>query len=612
MKQSPNIDGIFMPRQNPNQKPLPRGAAIPRRPSSSPQSIPQLKLPSPQMHNTMPTTTPKEALNGMDITLDDPVDSKKMKGGRRGHKNRSDRHGLKRIFHKPSRRQVICSLVVLFVLLAGVGGYFGYVVYHNLHKILQGGGHSAILSNSLDLAALQHEGDGRINILVGGYSAGDTAHEDAVGGGGEYLTDSMMLVSIDPVNKTASLVSIPRDLWVQLPGCTAGFTEQKINAAYECGAGLNNQNPKAGLTYMSNIVKNVFGVNINYAAVVDYTAFEDLVNAVGGITVNIQGTDPRGILDRNFDWVCDYKCFEVKYPNGPATLNGTQAMYLARARGDAVAPEYEGYGFANGDFERQQNQRDMLIAIEGKAEQISFLANPVKVTQFLNGLGSNVITNLDQNDALALAKIVKDIPSSKITSVGIPNTLEGDSNPILTSGYAEDGTVSVEEPVAGLDNYTALQNFIHSKLVDPYIIKEHPTIAIYNGTTTAGAAAAEEAILQSYGYDVVSIGTAATQNYQTTVFYDTTDGKLPVTKQYLQNRLGVKATSGPAPTGLTAISTSTTTTGTATPTPSPTPTPSAQYVIILGEDNVSQLVPSSSTSSSAIDTNSGASSNYSD
>ncbi|HEV2412278.1 MAG TPA: LCP family protein [Candidatus Saccharimonadales bacterium] len=574
-KKSPNIDGIYIPRHKAGQDFASKGAAIPRRAAPvEGASTPKLTLPSPQTENAMPAQ-----LSGLDITLDEPVESKKV----RRHKQR--RKGWRKVFHKPSRKAVLSTLVAIVVLVLAVGGYFGYIAFHNIDKILQGGGHSAALNGNL--AALQHEGDGRVNILVGGYSAGDAAHVDASGGGGQFLTDSMMLVSIDPVNDTADLVSIPRDLWVKLPGCTPlgyGDVENKINAAYECGAGLNDQNPKAGLTYMSKIVSGVTGVNVNYAAVVDYTAFEDLVNAVGGVTVNIQGTDPRGVLDRNFDWVCNYHCYEVKYPNGSVTLNGTQAMYLARARGDTVAPQYAGYGFAQGDFERQQNQRQMLIGIESKAKSVSFLANPVKVTDFLNGLGSNVVTNLDQGDALALARIVKNMPSSKITSVGIPNTLQGSSTPILTSGYQVGA--SIEEPVAGLFDYSDLQTYLRSKLVDPYIIKEHPTIAIYNGTTVAGLASTEEAILKSYGYNVVSVANAPTQDYTQTVFYDTTHGALPVTKQYLQNRLGVNANYNLPQSFMT-----TTTTPSAGPgKPAITTTkPPAQYVIILGQDAASQL-----------------------
>lgn len=498
------------------------------------------------------------------------------------------KHKLKKrhLFHQPTRRAIVSGLIIFLVLIMGSGGYFSYVAYHNLHKVLRGGGHSSILgnTNTIDLAALQHEGDARINILVGGYSVDDPHHLDSgSGGAGALLTDSMMIVSIDPVNDTASLVSMPRDLQVDMSKCASiGIPdEEKLNAAYECGAGLQDQDPTAGLAYMSQVVGQVTGMTINYAAVVDYAAFTDLVNAVGNITIDIQGTDPRGILDRNFDWVCDYKCYEVKYPNGPATLDGTQAMYLAQARGDYVAPQYAGYGFGGSDFERQENQRKMLIAIAQKAESVSFVTNPVKVIAFLNGLGSNVVSNIGQNDALSLAKVVKNIPFSKIASVGIPNTVTGSTDPILTTGILNGADVLV--PTDGLYDYDQLHSFLDSQLVDPYIIKEHPTIALYNGTTSAGLATQEEAVLKSYGYNVVSVANAPSQNYTNTVFYDTTNGKLPVTKQYLQNRLGVKAITTPLPSSF-MVTTTTPASGT---TPAKTSTaPPAQYVIILGQNAV--------------------------
>lgn len=458
--------------------------------------------------------------------------------------------------------------MVVFLLLIGAGGYFGLMAYHDITKILRGGGHSANLSG-LNLAALQHEGDARINVLVVGW---DPPVD------GDQTTDTIMIASIDPVNNTGSLISIPRDLWVKLPGCQL-FSEQKINAAYECAAGLNglqDTNPRAGMAYLSKIVKAVTGVNINYVAVVDNQAFKTSVDAVGGVTIDIQGTDPRGVLDRNFDWRCDYKCFLVKYPNGPVHLDGTQALYLAQARGDAVAPQYTGYGFANGDFERQQNQRKIVIGLAQSAKSISFLANPVKVLDFLNGLGTNVVTNISQSDALKLIPIVEKIPFSKITSVDIPTS---GSNAILTTG-GYDG-LSVVEPTAGIFSYSQLQEFVRSNLIDPYIIKEHPTIALYNGTNVAGLAAQEAAVLKSYGYNVVSVATAPTQDYSQTVFYDTTGGALPVTKQYLQNRFGVKAQESGLPTAFMTTSTTLASKGRPAAT---TTKPVAQYVIVLGQN----------------------------
>src|SRR5258708_30037544 len=105
---------------------------------------------------------------------------------------------------------------------------------------------------------------------------------------------------------------------------------------------------------LAEVIQQNLGIKTNYYALINYNALKDGVNAVGGIGVNIQSSDPRGLYDPSIDWSTHGPL--VKLKNGVQHLNGEQALDLARARGDA----YGSYGFARSDFDRTQNQRMMM------------------------------------------------------------------------------------------------------------------------------------------------------------------------------------------------------------------------------------------------------------
>ncbi len=173
------------------------------------------------------------------------------------------------------------GLAVLALLIVTGGLLFGQGLL-KLHKVFKGGAANvAALQANVSPSLLKGEGDGRVNILLLG-NGGD-------GHDGPDLTDTMMLASIDPVNKTADLLSIPRDLWVQVPS----YGSMKINAAYEVGkynylgkiddSNANTQGVEAGFKLADQVVENVIGVNIDYNALVNFTSFKQAVDSVGGV-----------------------------------------------------------------------------------------------------------------------------------------------------------------------------------------------------------------------------------------------------------------------------------------------------------------------------------------
>jgi len=338
---------------------------------------------------------------------------------------------LKRIFNKKVIKRTILTLLIVFLC---TGVFLGGKFIYDLSKTFNGN-----IFGLLFPTKLKGEDSGRVNILLAGYSADDPSHA------GAELTDSIMLVSIDTKNNTAWMLSVPRDLWVNIPG----YGYQKINAAYEDGQSDNfsaGGYPNGGMGELEQIVSQKFGIPIDYYALIDYTAFKQAVDAVGGITINIQSTDPRGLYDAYT---------HLKLPNGWVTLDGQQALNLARARGDNAAGDIS-YGFANSDFDRTLHQRQMLLALKQKVGTTGVISNPISLSQLFDAMGNNVKTDFNVSDIRRLYSLSKKIPTNKIQSLSLNNS---NGINLLTGYYTSDGQDALV-PVAGINNYSAIQEFV--------------------------------------------------------------------------------------------------------------------------------------------------------
>lgn len=349
---------------------------------------------------------------------------------------------------KPRWKRVLLTIaIVLGIALVGSGAWVGWKFVSNLAKIY-GWNHIGGLLHS---TKLKGEDQGRVNILLAGNSADDPGH------GGANLTDSIMVVSIDTRNHKAFLLSIPRDLYVNIPD--NGYA--KINETYPDGESEHfNESgyPAGGMGLLEKVVSAKLGVTIQYYALVDYTALKNAVNAVGGITINIQSSDPRGLYDPSPDLANNYAPL-VNLKNGIQTLNGTQALGLARARGDS----YRAYGFPRSDFDRTEHQRQIILALKDKATGLGTLSNPVKLGELADSFGSNVKTDFQASETRRLYTVMKSIPNGSITSVGLNNA---NGQNLLTSYTTRLGQ-SALVPRAGIDDYSEISAFVQQLVTPP-------------------------------------------------------------------------------------------------------------------------------------------------
>ncbi|GAC1521743.1 MAG: hypothetical protein NVS3B14_22950 [Ktedonobacteraceae bacterium] len=160
----------------------------------------------------------------------------------------------------------------------------------------------------------------RINILLLGY--GGAGHD------GAYLTDSLVVMSIIPSTHHTTLLSVPRDLWVQYPPNSGNYT--KINAIYTI-ASNNNANPAAGGNAIAQKVSLVTGLNIQYWMTINFVGFRKFIDSIGGVDVNVPdaftakypANDNPSI---NASWIT------VHFSKGMQHMNGATAIVYARSR----------------------------------------------------------------------------------------------------------------------------------------------------------------------------------------------------------------------------------------------------------------------------------------
>lgn len=516
-QQQPSLDG-FVPRR-PGSQLGERHGTTPR------QEVKQGLRPSsePSVRN-QPTTLRPSPTASIRSEIDESlkrIDTGEGEiGGKKGRR-RKDKKPKSKV-----RRIIKWVSIALVVILVAVGAYVAYKALRASNNIFKG--------NIFDIVQnqpLKEDANGRSNILVFGTSEDDPGH------GGADLTDSIMVISVNQKKKDAYMVSIPRDLYVEYGAVCAEGYRGKINSMYSCFS-ENGNDEAAGANALKGKVGEVLGLDIQYYVHLNYTAVRQAVDAVGGVDVKIESSDPRGILDRNFDWKCNYQCYYVNYKNGEvAHMDGEHALAFSRARNASG-----GYGLPNGNFDREKNQQKVIKALREKAASAGTLTNVGKVTSLIDALGNNLRTNFETKEIRTLMKLGTDIKSEAIQQV----SLVEEGNMLVTNGNISGA--SIVQPVAGLFDYSAIKAYIHKTLNATDVTREAAGIAVYNASGVAGQAQTEADKLSEKGMNIVAIDNAPEGEYSGVEIYQIGEGK-KATKAALEKMYNtkVKTTAPPVP-----------------------------------------------------------------
>jgi LCP family protein required for cell wall assembly len=427
---------------------------------------------------------------------------------------------------KPALLKV--GLISLFVILALVAAYFAYSRTLNFFlsfNIAQIPGlaiqSTATASPSLDgspaptplptlssgPAPVPWDGAKRITVLVMGLD-----YRDWESGDGPPRTDTMILLTIDPLTKTAGMLNVPRDLWVSIPG----FEYGRINTAYPLGIAFNV--PGGGPALAMQTVESVVGVPIDYYAIVDFYAFEQFIDELGGINIAVPTeltVDPIGQANT------------VVLKPGNYRLDGPTALAYARAR------HTEG-----GDFDRAARQQQVILAIEDRIIELGPAQIAARAPAIYNELTAGIHTNLSLDDALKLGWLALEIPRENIQQAAIapPNAVMFAKSP--------DGTQDILIPVPDQIRLIRDQVFASSTMASPGLTSgdaranmqaEGASIVVANGTYVGGLASDTQAYLQSQGANVVG-----TQNSDYTTYTRIIDytGR-PYTDRYLVDLMNI-------------------------------------------------------------------------
>lgn len=423
------------------------------------------------------------------------------------------------LFFNPFRRQNWTkkrAFAHVFLCIILVGGFLGGKFWLNLRNILQGGGGAVALQENVDPSLLRGEGDGRVNILLLG--RGGEGHD------GPDLTDTIVIASINPIQKEAALLSIPRDLYVR----SGNGSYTKINAVFANAKNLSLSTSSlsgddrkkaaedAGFKAIEQVISDKIGLPIHYHAIVDFAGFRKAINTVGGIDINI--TKELAV----YEWFGPNSILDVK--PGMQHFDGERALGFARSRKTST----------RGDFNRSERQRAVIVALKDKVMSAGTYSNPWKISQLMSDFGGHVRTNLSVDEVKRLYDIGKDIPSNRVASVDLVTAPNDYIIGTMMNG------LSVQIPKAGLDDYSDVKHFVRNRLKDGFLAQENATVAVYNGTIISGLAARTAKDLKSYGYNVNTIADAPTKGVQKTIVVDLRNGAKKYTKRYLENRFGTQ------------------------------------------------------------------------
>lgn len=426
---------------------------------------------------------------------------------------------------KKRRKLKIAAFFVVFILISGF--LFSRVVstdqsisyWLNKIPIIK---HFSFLVEGAD-KKIKGETDGRINILLLGM--GGKKHE------GGYLTDTIMLISIQPATKKIALISIPRDLAVPIENM--GW--QKINSI---NAYAESEQEGSGGVAISQALSDVLNIPIDYYVRADFEGFSNIVDELGGVDINVENTlDDYSYPVAGREDAADYQSrYEhLRIEKGWQHMDGDLALKYARSR--------HGINGEGSDFARAKRQQKILEAIKDKVLSAKTLLNPAKLSGLANEFNEHINTNLKTWEALKIWDISKDVDKNSIINKVIDNSPNG----LLYDNRTAEGAY-ILSPRSG--DFTEIQYFVNNIFSEgsprekTEIVDDGAAIEVRNGTWINGLASQKAMDLEKYGFKVVRIGNSSKKDFSKSVIYDLTYGDKNKSLEILKQKTNANVSLG--------------------------------------------------------------------
>lgn len=332
---------------------------------------------------------------------------------------------------------------------------------------------------------------------------------------GPTRTDTMMVLTMDPVGLSAAALSLPRDLWVEIPGLGV----DKINQAHFLGEIYDY--PEGGPGLAVDTVEATIGINIDYYATVDFNAFVQLVDEIGGIEITV----PEDIVDDTYPDNCyGYDPFSIRA--GDQVLDGQTALKYARTRAT--------FG---GDVDRAARQQQVVLAVRDKILRLDMVPQLItRAPDMWRIFQENVQTDMSLNEAVQLGLLAQEIPRDKIRS----EVLDYDYVYNETTPDGQAVLVPVRENIRVLRDQLFAPPAAPTPVIEnlpQLMLEEKARVAIYNGTRVFGLAGSTQEYLLGLDINVTEIGNADSADYRTSQIIDY--GSHPFTTLYLTQLMGI-------------------------------------------------------------------------
>jgi LCP family protein required for cell wall assembly len=410
-------------------------------------------------------------------------------------------------------------LGLIFVLFLAGGVYSGSLFYFTVKDIVAHAQIPSLPNLHLPIPAISvgSEGGGeevvprvdlpdwekkeRVTILLLGVDKREGEH-------GPWRTDTVILGTIDPESKTAGMLSIPRDLWVPIPG----YGENRINSANFIGD--RDKYPGGGPAVARKTVEYNFGVPVHYYVLLDFDGFEEIIDTIGGIDVNVE----RILHDEKYPDPSPDDPNRVKtvhFEAGLQHMDGKAALEYARSRK------------STSDFDRSHRQMQIILAVREQALRLNLIP---RVPELMVMLADTVQTDLQPGNIITLARLAGEIEQENLESVVIDHNM---TVPHITPNGAW-VLLPIREKIRPM-----VEGLFTSPTPAPpptplpqpqavpveqinRLAQEGAKIVVQNGTPTANLAAQTAAFLKEQGYHVVEFSNADRFDYSQSIIIDYT------------------------------------------------------------------------------------------
>jgi len=335
-------------------------------------------------------------------------------------------------------------------------------------------------------------GTDRVTVLVLGV---DERSQET----GPWRTDTIMVLTVDPVTRQAGVLSIPRDLWVPIPG----YSDGRINTAHFLGDLYNT--PGGGPGLAAETVEYNLGVAIDYVVRVNFQAFVTLVDQIGGVDVYVEA--------------------EINDPLYPDSGYGYDPLYIGAGWhhfDGEMALKYARTRHGSSDFDRAQRQQQVLLAVLERVTSYELLPELARTApELYQTLSSSVHTDMATDQMLALGNVAISVDRESIRFGVIDHTC---TQPWVTPDGAQ-VLVPLRDRMREVRDYifqtTPLEVVSGEEAPElPSPTPELATVAVLNGTTRPGLAGATADLLRGRGFDVVHMGNADRNDYSTTLLVE--------------------------------------------------------------------------------------------